>query len=209
MVGGRRVDRRILLYVESFENPHRFGRLARRVARSKPILALKSSTSATGQRAATAPLRSPAPRPASTRFHQAGVIRATSLEELIDVAALLSSQPEPRGRRVAVVTNAGGLGILAADACDARGLELTALSEDATRLRSFLPAEASVANPVDMLNGAAASYAQALPLLLEDPHIDAVLALFVPAVSSTPKRSPPPSTTPPAPPATTSRCSPL
>ena len=181
----------ILLYVESFGNPRRFGRLARRVARSKPILALKSGTSATGQRAASSHTAALAGSEAGVDalFHQAGVIRATSLEELIDVAALLSSRPEPRGRRVAVVTNAGGLGILAADACDAAGLELTALSEEtATRLRSFLPAEASVANPVDMLGGAtAASYAQALPLLLEDPHIDAVLALFVPAVSSTPE----------------------
>ena len=122
----------VLLYVESFGNPRRFGRLARRVARRKPILALKSGTSATGQRAASSHTAALAGSEAGVDalFHQAGVTRATSLEELIDVATLLSSQPEPKGRRVAVLTNAGGLGILAADACDAAGLELPALGEE-------------------------------------------------------------------------------
>ena len=122
----------VLLYVESFGNPRRFGRLARRVARSKPILALKSGTSATGQRAASSHTAALAGSEAGVDalFHQAGVTRAASLEELIDVATLLSSQPEPKGRRVAVLTNAGGLGILAADACDAAGLELPTLGEE-------------------------------------------------------------------------------
>ena len=83
------------------------------------------------------------------------MIRAASLEELIDVATLLSAHPEPPGRRVAVLTNAGGLGILAADACDAAGLALPELGEATVeRLRELLPAEASVANPVDMLGSA-------------------------------------------------------
>ena len=179
----------VLLYVESFGNPRRFGRLARRVARRKPILALKSGTSATGQRAASSHTAALAGSEAGVDalFHQAGVTRATSLEELIDVATLLSSQPEPRGRRVAVLTNAGGLGILAADACDAAGLELPTFGEETVgRLRELLPAEASVANPVDMLGSAtAASYEQALPVLLDDPQVDAALVLFVPAVSAT------------------------
>ena len=179
----------VLLYVESFGNPRRFGRLARRVARSKPILALKSGTSATGQRAASSHTAALAGSEAGVDalFHHAGVTRATSLEELIDVATLLSSQPEPKGRRVAVLTNAGGLGILAADACDASGLQLPALGEETvSRLRELLPAEASVANPVDMLGSAtAASYEQALPILLDDPQVDAALVLFVPAVSAT------------------------
>ena len=179
----------VLLYVESFGNPRRFGRLARRVARRKPILALKSGTSATGQRAASSHTAALAGSEAGVEalFDQAGVIRATSLEELIDVATLLSSQPEPKGRRVAVLTNAGGLGILAADACDSVGLELPALGEaTVARLRDLLPAEASVANPVDMLGSAtAASYEQALPIVLDDPHVDAALVLFVPAVTAT------------------------
>ena len=179
----------VLLYVESFGNPRRFGRLARRVARRKPILALKSGTSTTGQRAASSHTAALAGSEAGVEalFDQAGVTRAGSLEELIDVATLLSSQPEPKGRRVAVLTNAGGLGILAADACDAVGLELPPLGEEtADRLRELLPAEASVANPVDMLGSAtAASYEQALPVVLDDPQVDAVLVLFVPAVSAT------------------------
>ena len=179
----------VLLYVESFGNPRRFGRLARRVARRKPILALKSGTSTTGQRAASSHTAALAGSEAGVEalFDQAGVIRATSLEELIDVATLLSSQPEPKGRRVAVLTNAGGLGILAADACDSVGLELPALGEaTVARLRELLPAEASVANPVDMLGSAtAASYEQALPIVLDDPQVDAALVLFVPAVTAT------------------------
>jgi len=179
----------VLLYVESFGNPRRFGRLARRVARRKPILALKSGTSATGARAASSHTAALAGSEAGVDalFGQAGVIRATSLEELIDVATLLSSQPEPKGRNVAVLTNAGGLGILAADACDAAGLELPELSEQTVAaLGEWLPTEASLANPVDMLGSAtAASYARALPAVLADPHVDAVLVLFVPAVTST------------------------
>ena len=89
-----------------------------------------------------------------------------------------------------MLTNAGGLGILAADACDAAGLELPTLGDETvSRLRELLPAEASVANPVDMLGSAtASSYEQALPIVLDDPHVDAVLVLFVPAVSATADR---------------------
>ena len=179
----------VLLYVESFGNPRRFGRLARRVARRKPILALKSGTTATGQRAASSHTAALAGSEAAVDalFHQAGVIRAASLEELVDVATLLSSQPEPRGRQVAVLTNAGGLGILCADACEAAGLELPELDhETRDALAALLSPEASVANPVDMLGGAtAATYAEALPLLLADPQVDAALVLFVPTVTAT------------------------
>lgn len=178
----------VLMYVESFGNPRRFGRLARRVARRKPILALKSGRTATGQRAASSHTAALAGSEAAVDalFHQAGVTRASSLEELVDVATLLSSSPEPRGRRVAVLTNAGGLGILCADACEAAGLELPVPSDETcAALRVFLPAEASVLNPVDMLGGAtAASYEQALPVLLADSRFDAVVALFAPTVTA-------------------------
>ena len=179
----------VLMYVESFGNPRRFGRLARRVARTKPILALKSGTTATGQRAASSHTAALAGSEAAVDalFHQAGVIRAASLEELVDVAALLSHQPEPKGRRVAVVTNAGGLGILCADACEAEGLVLPELTEETrARLAELLADEASVANPVDMLGGATAgAYAQALPIVLADPQVDAAIVLFVPTVTAT------------------------
>ena len=179
----------ILLYVESFGNPRKFGRIARRVARRKPILALKSGTSASGQRAASSHTAALAGSEAAVDalFAQAGVIRAASLEELIDVAALLGGGARLENRSVAVLTNAGGLGILCADACDAAGLDLPAPSDETTAaLKAALPAEASVANPVDMLGSATAqSYAEALPLLLADPHVSAVVVLFVPAVSAT------------------------
>jgi acetyl coenzyme A synthetase (ADP forming)-like protein len=181
----------VLLYLESFGNPRRFGRLARRVARRKPILALKSGTTAMGQRAASSHTAALAGSDAAVDalFRQAGVIRATSLEELIDVATLLSSQPEPRGRRVAVLTNAGGLGILCADACDAAGLELPELTAETREiLAALLSPEASLANPVDMLGGATTrTYAEALGPLLRDPHVDAVITLFVPTVTASPQ----------------------
>jgi acetyl coenzyme A synthetase (ADP forming)-like protein len=179
----------ILLYVESFGNPRKFARIARRVARRKPILALKSGTSASGQRAASSHTAALAGSEAAVDalFEQAGVIRAASLEELVDVAALLAGGSRLEGRSVAILTNAGGLGILCADACDAAGLEVSPLGDETVAaLRAGLPAEASVANPVDMLGSATdRSYAEALPVLLADPHVSAVIVLFVPAVSAT------------------------
>ena len=176
----------ITLYLESFGNPRRFGRIARRVARKKPILAMKSGTTSSGARAASSHTAALAGSEAAVEalFHQAGVIRARTLEELIDAAALFAGQPLPAGRRVAVITNAGGLGILCADACDAAGLELPALTpETETALREVLPKEASVANPVDMLGSATgATYEEVLPIVLADPGVDAVIVLFVPPV---------------------------
>ena len=178
----------ILLYVESFGNPRRFARIARRVARRKPILALKSGRSQSGQRAASSHTAALAGSDAAADalFRQAGVIRAETLEELVDVASLFSAGARVDGRSVGIVTNAGGLGILCADACEAAGLELPALGEDTVAaLRTALPPEASVANPVDMLGSAtSATYAAALPHVLADPHVSACIVLFVPAVSA-------------------------
>ena len=178
----------VLLYLESFGNPVKFARIASRVARHKPILAMRSGTSARGARAAgshTAALAG-SDTAVEALFRQAGVLRASTLEELIDTAVLLSSQPLPLGNRTAVVTNAGGLGILAADACDQCGLELPDLAgETREKLAELLPAEASTANPVDLLGSAVAeTYARALPIVLADPGVDAVLALFVLTVVS-------------------------
>ena len=176
----------ILLYLESFGNPRKFARLARRVARKKPILAMKGGRTTAGQRAAGSHTAALAGSTAAVEalFEQAGVIQADSLEELSDAAVLLSSQPLPQGRRVALLTNAGGLGILCADACAAAGLELPPLSEETcTRLAAVLPREASIANPVDMLGSAVgATYEAVLPYVLADPGIDAVIVLFVPPV---------------------------
>jgi acetate---CoA ligase (ADP-forming) len=178
----------VVLYLESFGNPRAFARIARRLARRKPILALKGGTTRAGIRAAgshTAALAG-SDAAADALFADAGVIRARTLDELIDVASLLSAQPVPRGRRVAVVTNAGGLGILAADACEAIGLELPAPGEETrAALAAVLPAEGSAANPIDLLGGAdAESFAKALPPVLADPSYDAAIVLFVPTVGT-------------------------
>jgi acetate---CoA ligase (ADP-forming) len=178
----------VVLYLESFGNPRAFARIARRLARRKPILALKGGTTRAGIRAAgshTAALAG-SDAAADALFAAAGVIRARTLDELIDVASLLSAQPVPRGRRVAVVTNAGGLGILAADACEALGLELSPPSEQTrAALAGILPAEGSAANPIDLLGSAnAESFERALPPVLADPSFDAALVLFVPTVGT-------------------------
>jgi acetyl coenzyme A synthetase (ADP forming)-like protein len=178
----------VVLYLESFGNPRAFARIAQRLARRKPILALKGGATATGSRAAGSHTAALAGSDAAVDalFRQAGVVRAHTLDELIDVATLLSTQPVPRGRRVAVLTNAGGLGILAADACEAAGLELPAPSDETrVALTEVMPAEGSMANPIDLLGGANAnSFARALPLLLEDPAFDAAIVLFVPTVGT-------------------------
>jgi acetate---CoA ligase (ADP-forming) len=176
----------VLLYLESFGNPRKFARLSRRLARRKPILALKAGATAAGAKAASSHTAALAGSEAAVEalFHQAGVLRARTLEELIDAAALLSSQPLPRGRRVGVLTNAGGLGILCADACDAVGLELPELGEETRRaLSEVMPRDGSLANPVDLLGSATGeTYEQAIPPLLADARLDALIVLFVPPV---------------------------
>jgi acyl-CoA synthetase (NDP forming) len=109
------------------------------------------------------------------------VIRADTIGGLFDVAALLSTQPVPRGKRVGIVTNVGGPAILCADACEAEGLAIAPLSPETTaRLRQLLPAEASVVNPVDMLAaGSAEQYRQSIELVAGDPNVDAVIAIFI------------------------------
>lgn len=176
----------VLLYVESFGNPRKFVRIARRVARKKPIVAMKAGRTGAGARAAgshTAALAG-SETAVDALFHQAGVLRVVTLEELLDVTGLLATQPLPRGRRAGVLTNAGGLGILCADACEASGLTLPPLAQSTVdALASLLPAEASLGNPVDMLGSAVAStYEAVLPALLRDPNFDAVIVLFVPPV---------------------------
>jgi acetate---CoA ligase (ADP-forming) len=177
----------VLLYLESFGNPRHFSRIAARLARTKPVLAMKSGRTRSGARAAgshTAALAG-SEEAVDALFRQAGVIRALTAEELVDVAAVLSDHPAPRGRRVAVVTNAGGLGILCADACESAGLELPPLApETSAALADALPREASLGNPIDMLGSATAdSYRRTVPAVLADPGIDAVIALFVPAAT--------------------------
>jgi acyl-CoA synthetase (NDP forming) len=174
----------ILLYLESFGNPSKFSRTARRISRHKPIVALKSGRSAVGARAAASHTGALASSDAfvDALFHQSGVIRTDTVTELFDVGTLLSKQPLPRGRRIAILTNAGGPGILAADACQSHGLNVADLApQTKSALRAILPAAASANNPVDMLASASpADYEQALDLVMADPNVDNVLVIFIP-----------------------------
>ena len=181
----------IALYLESFGNPRTFARLAPEVARTRPIVAVKSGRSAAGTRAASSHSAALASLDVGVDalFAQTGVIRTATLEEMFDVVALLSSQPVPGGPRIGVVTNAGGPGILLADACEAHGLTLPPLApETAAALRAFLPREASVQNPVDMIASAPADHFElAIELVGRDPNIDAVVAIYVPPLVTRPE----------------------
>jgi acetyl coenzyme A synthetase (ADP forming)-like protein len=174
----------ILLYLESFGNPRKFGRLARRVGRRKPIVVIKSGRSTAGARATashTGALVAASDVTVDALFRQAGVIRADTVDGLFDIAALLATQPVPAGQRVGIVTNVGGPAILCADTCEAEGLVVPPLAAETTaRLRALLPAEASVANPVDMLAAATAEqYREAIGVVARDPGVDAVIAIFI------------------------------
>jgi len=175
----------ILLYLESFGNPKKFSQIARRVGRLKPIVVVKSGRSAAGARATsshTGALLAASDVTVDALFRQAGVIRTDTLEELFDVASLLSNQPLPRGNRVGIITNAGGPAILCADACEARGLDVPVLSEiSQERLRAFLPAGASAANPVDMIASAPAEhYRRAIEIVANDENVDSLIVIFTP-----------------------------
>ena len=175
----------VLLYLESLGNPRRFASYARRIGRRKPIVAVKSGRSAAGARATsshTGALLAANDTAADALFRQHGVIRTDTLEEMFDVATLLANQPVPTGNRVAIVTNAGGLGIQCADTCEARGLHVPELEPSTVEaLRAFLPAEASVGNPVDMIASAGPEdYARAIAAVAADPGIDALIVIYIP-----------------------------
>jgi acetyl coenzyme A synthetase (ADP forming)-like protein len=175
----------MMLYLESFGNPRKFARIARRVSRSKPILAVKSGRTQAGSRATsshTGALLSGSDITVDALFQQAGVIRTDTLAELFDTALLLSSQPLPAGKRVAILTNAGGPAILCADACEAAGLEVPPLPEEVRQqLSAFLPAAGSTANPVDMIASATADdYRRVISILAACEQVDSVIAIFTP-----------------------------
>jgi acetate---CoA ligase (ADP-forming) len=174
----------ILLYLESFGNPKKFSQIARRIARRKPIVAVKAGRARGTPTVARSHTGGLAQRDVivDALFRQAGVIRTATLEELFDVAALLAHQPVPHGPRVAILTNAGAPGMLAADACEANGLQLAAFG-DATsiELGSVVPRASSVANPVDLpATASAGDYRRAIAALIADDRVDSVLVIFIP-----------------------------
>jgi len=179
-----RYTRVIAMYLEGVNDGRRFVQVARRVSMHKSIVAVKVGYTEAGRRAAASHTGALAGTDSAYRaaFRQAGIIRVPNLEALFDAAISLANQPLPRGERVAVLTNAGGPGVLTADALMANGLSLAALSDE-TRfcLRQFLQPHANVSNPVDMLGGADEDdYARALEVLLNDPGVDAVIVINVP-----------------------------
>ena len=179
----------ILMYVENFGNPRRFLEIASRVTRKKPIIVVKSGRSRTGARAASSHTGALAASDTAVEalLTQAGVLRAGSVEELFDLAMAFTGQPLPRSRRVAVVTNSGGPGILAADALEAQGMTVAELDPvTVTRLKPLFPEEASLRNPLDMIASATPpGYRTALDALLADPGVDGVMAIFVPPLGVT------------------------
>ncbi len=181
----------IVLYLESFGNPRRFARIARRVGASKPILAVKSGRTPAGARAASshsAALVSASDVTVDALFRQAGVIRAETLGELLDTAALLGSQPLPRGDRVAIVTNGGGPGIMCADACQASGLNVVELEKELRRrLERALSSAASLQNPIDLTATATArDFSRAIETLAHADACDVIITLFVPPLMTDP-----------------------
>jgi acetyl coenzyme A synthetase (ADP forming)-like protein len=174
----------ITLYVESFGNPRKFSRIARRIGRRKPIIAVKSGRSESGSRAASSHTGALASSDVAVQalFRQAGVIRVDTIEELFAAANLLALQPIPAGGRVGIVTNAGGPGILAADALEAHGLMIPELSAELQgQIGSRLPAEASTRNPVDLIaSGGPGEFEHATALLLESGEVDSVIVIYVP-----------------------------
>lgn len=174
----------ITLYLEGISDGRRFVRVATRVTQEKPVLALKVGRYASGQRAVASHTGALAGSESAfeAAFRRAGVIRADTSEELFDWARALAWCALPQGRRVAVLTNAGGPAVTASDALEAHGLQLADLSpETKAALLQFLPAAASVNNPVDLLAGASPEdFARSLRHLLQDEAVDSVIVIFPP-----------------------------
>ncbi|MDT8437053.1 MAG: acetate--CoA ligase family protein [Gemmatimonadota bacterium] len=180
----------ILMYLESFGNPRTFVRLARETTRLKPVLVVKAGRTAAGAKAASSHTGALAQVDIATDalLAQCGVQRADSVEELFDAAIAFSKAPLPRGNRVAILTNAGGPGIIIADACEGHGLEVAPLSDTSrAALKRILPLEASVSNPVDMIASATPEQVEkATRILLADEGIDALIASYVPLALEAP-----------------------
>lgn len=174
----------LLFYIEELANGQAFIRAAREVARLKPIVAIKSGVTQSGARAVSSHTGSLAGSEQAYRaaFRQAGVLRADSMEALLDIALGFSYQPSLRGDRIAVVTNAGGPGILATDALEQAGLRLARFELETIRaLQQQLPDAASTSNPVDVLGDARADrYRLALETVATDPNVDGLLVVLTP-----------------------------
>lgn len=176
--------KQILLYMESIPDPANFRKLATRISKKKPIVALKAGRSAAGASAASSHTGSLAggDRAADALLKQSGVIREMSLKDLFSTAKVFANCPIPKGDRVAIVTNSGGPGIMATDAVCEFGMQMAPISDETkAELRSFLPAAASVKNPVDMIASAPLEhYRRTVETVLADPNVDMVMVIYLP-----------------------------
>ncbi|MEI2732034.1 MAG: GNAT family N-acetyltransferase [Dermatophilaceae bacterium] len=172
----------VLLYLESFGNPRKFARIARRVSASTPIVAVKGGRSVAGAAATashTGALVAASDATVDALFRQAGIIRTDTLEELLDVGTLLAHFPMPAGPRIAVVANAGGLGVLAVDACDAAGLVAPEFSPALRERLATVRPQAATRNPVDLLPGVDAEVLDAvIRLVAESGEVDAIVGVW-------------------------------
>ena len=174
----------ILLYMESIANPSNFRKLASRISKKKPILALKAGRSAAGASAASSHTGSlaGADKAANALLAQSGVIREYSLKNLFSTAKVFANCPIPQGNRVAIITNSGGPGIMATDAICENGMQMAPITEETkAKLRSFLPAAASVKNPIDMIASAPIEhYTQTLETVIADENVDMIMVIYLP-----------------------------
>ncbi|MBN2039212.1 MAG: GNAT family N-acetyltransferase [Spirochaetes bacterium] len=174
----------ILLYLESFDNPDIFSRISRRISAKKPILAIKGGNTAEGSKAAsshTGAMATPAVV-SDALFHQAGILRIRNIEDIFHSAMLLANQPVPKGRNVAILTNGGGPGTLAADACAQHGLILPDISDETLKkLRAVMKRDIGISNPFDLTAGiSAVEFENALKILVEDPDFDSIVTIYIP-----------------------------
>jgi acetyltransferase len=174
----------IMAYLEGIEEGEEFMRIARQVSREKPIIVIKSGTTNAGSRAVSSHTGTLAGSEAAyvAAFRQSGVLRARSVQDLFDYSIAFARQPLLPSDRIAIITNAGGPGIMAADACERAGLQLASFEHDSMNtLREALPTAASVLNPVDLLGDALADrYGLAIGTALEDPNVGGLIVILTP-----------------------------
>ena len=180
----------IACYIEGISEGDRFVKVVGEVSRKKPVVILKAGLTSMGIRAVSSHTGSMAGSAVaySTVFKRIGVVQVDSVEELFNYARAFASQPIPEGRGLAILTNAGGPGILATDSCEKSGLRLAWLSQETIeKLRSILPEQASIINPVDVLGDASAErYKQALQILLDDSGVNSVIVILTPQAVTQP-----------------------
>jgi len=184
--GGDPESRVVMAYLEGIVNGARFIDVARNVTKRKPMIAIKSGTTSAGSRAVSSHTGTLAgsEKAYDAGFNQAGVIRANSVQDLFDYSIAFARQPLPKGGGIAIVTNAGGPGIMATDALERAGLRMASLTrETMDTLRHHLPGAASVLNPIDVLGDALADrYAMAIDTALKDPDVGGLIVILTPQV---------------------------